>query len=60
MLDKIIFLVCIIVGIFGTINSFLTDELGMLLLSGFWLGYGIGLLEKIILNSGKGEKDNEK
>ena len=60
MLDKIIFLVCIIVGIFGTINSFLTDKLEMLLLSGFWLGYGIGLLEKIILNSGKGDKDNEK
>ncbi len=60
MLDKIIFLVCIIVGIIGTINSFLTDKLETLLLSGFWLGYGIGLLEKIILNSGKGEKDNEK
>ena len=50
MFEKTIMVICFIVGIFGIIISFLSGELGYLLISGFWLGYGMGLLNKIISN----------
>ena len=50
MFEKTIMVICIFVGVFGTINAFLFDELGLLLISGFWLGYGMGLFNKIISN----------
>lgn len=48
--EKTVMVVCFIIGIFGIIISFLSGELGYLLISGFWLGYGMGLLNKIISN----------
>lgn len=51
MFEKTVMVVCFIVGIFGIIISFLSGELGYLLILGFWLGYGMGLLNKIISNN---------
>lgn len=50
MFEKTIMVICFFVGVFGTIISFVSDELGYLLISSFWLGYGMGLLNKIISN----------
>ena len=50
MFEKTIMVICIFIGVFGTIISFVSGELWYLLMSGFWLGYGMGLLNKIISN----------
>ncbi len=53
MFDKTIMVICVFFGVFGTVISFSSGELGYLLISGFWLGYGMGLLNKIISNNQK-------
>ena len=50
MFEKTIMVICIFAGVFGTVISFLSGKFGYLLISGFWLGYGMGLLDKIISN----------
>lgn len=48
MLDKIIFVFCFLIGVLGTVFCYITEEYPALLISGFWLGYSMGILKGII------------